>query len=118
LDGYHSRRTGYGPVTTVTNVLNGALQRFYRVELVTYQSLAQPLIRSLSVQSLSVASNKVNITWSAVAGHVYRLQYKANLTDANWLDVLPDVTATGVTMTTTNIVGTAPQRFYRIWLRQ
>jgi hypothetical protein len=101
-----------GAVTTVTNVLGGVPQRFYRVGLVTYQSLAQP-----TIQSLEITNSAVKITWSSVAGHVYRLQFKANVADANWLDVLPDVIAAEAITTKTDTVGTAPQRFYRIWLR-
>ncbi|MGO9477462.1 MAG: hypothetical protein ACLP7I_05925, partial [Limisphaerales bacterium] len=101
-----------GPLTTTTNFIGNAPGQFYRVELVTYQSLPQPVI-----QSLMITNNTIIIKWSAVAGHLYRLQSKNNLNDAVWTDVLPDVTATGATTTTTNIIGTATQRFFRIWLR-
>ena len=102
-----------GPVTSATNVLGGVPQRFYRVELVTYPSLAQPVI-----QSLVVTNNTVKITWSSVAGHIYRLQFKNNLNDTSWTDVLPEVTASGSTATTTDSSGVVARRFYRIWLRQ
>jgi hypothetical protein len=102
-----------GSVTSTTNVLGGAPRRFYRVELVAYQSLPQPMI-----QSLVITNNTVNITWSAVAGHIYRLQSKNNLNDASWTDVLPEVTAPGSTATTTDSSGVVARRFYRIWLRQ
>jgi len=101
-----------GPLTTTTNFIGNTPGQFYRVELVTYQSLAQPVI-----QSLVITNNTIIIKWSAVAGHLYRLQSKNNLNDAVWTDVLPDVTATGATTTTTNSIGTATQRFFRIWLR-
>jgi hypothetical protein len=102
-----------GSVTSTTNVLGGAPRRFYRVELVAYQSLPQPMI-----QSLVITNNTVNITWSAVAGHIYRLQSKNNLNDASWTDVLPEVTASGSTATTTDSSGVVARRFYRVWLRQ
>jgi hypothetical protein len=49
-----------------------------------------------------------------VGGQAYRLQYKTNLLDLNWTSVVPDVTATGLTTTLTNLVGNDPQRFYRV----
>jgi hypothetical protein len=102
--------TATGPTTTVTNALGNATQRFYRVALGT-AAIPQPIIISL-IQTNGVAT----ITWSAVAGRSYRLQYRASLTDASWTDLLPDVPATGPTASTPDPVGSLPQRFYRIKL--
>jgi hypothetical protein len=54
------------------------------------------------------------LTWSAVSGTTYWLQYKNLLTDPAWQDVLPPVVASGPTATATNALGGATQRFYRI----
>ncbi|MBE0544980.1 MAG: hypothetical protein IH623_26885 [Verrucomicrobia bacterium] len=56
------------------------------------------------------------ITWKAMAGLNYRLQYKGELADASWLDETPDVPATGPTASGTNVVGDATHRFYRVLL--
>jgi hypothetical protein len=69
--------------------------------------------RTLSV----VVSNDVaSITCEALTGQTYHLQYKDNLSDANWQDALPDVTATGPTVTLTHLLGSAPFRFFRVQL--
>jgi len=56
------------------------------------------------------------ITWSSFAGQLYRLQYKDGPGAANWQDTLPDILATGPITTTTNALGSATQRFYRVVL--
>jgi hypothetical protein len=48
---------------------------------------------------------------TSVAGHTYRLQYRDTLS-GSWTS-LPDRVATGPTLTVTNVVGGALQRYYR-----
>ena len=53
------------------------------------------------------------LTWNALAGKTYRVQYKDSLDDTNWMDFVPDVTASGPTASITDpLVST--QRFYRV----
>jgi hypothetical protein len=94
----------------VTNAVGNSPQRFYGVMLVE-TALSRPLI-----ESIVLSNSTATVTWSAVYGQKYRLQHKQNLTDANWIDVVPDVTATGPTATGTNYVGSSPQRFYRVFV--
>lgn len=99
--------------TSVTNSIGSAPQRFYRVQIVELPQLmipTQPVILSLQVTN----GNAV-ITWSSMPGNVYGLQYKTNLTDPAWTDVLPTITATAATITRTNFVGGSSQRFYRVY---
>jgi hypothetical protein len=93
---------------SVTNFVGSDPQRFYRVKVV---DTPQPVILSLQVTN----ENAV-ITWSAVATRNYRLQYKTNLTDVAWTEITPSITAASATATTTNAVGAASQRFFRIRL--
>jgi hypothetical protein len=72
---------------------------------------ARPLILSVTL-----GSGTAGVTWSATPGQDYRLQYKDNLEDTNWTDITPDVTSGGASVTATNLIGTAPQRFYRVML--
>lgn len=59
-----------------------------------------------------------SLTWNAVVGETYQLQYTTNLASANWLDLGDPVTATNGTMTASDLAGLNPQRFYRlIWVR-
>jgi len=66
------------------------------------------------VQPLRIANGAAQLAWNSVPGQSYRLQYKPTLAAANWTDLLPNITATGTTASTTDAVGSAPQRFYRI----
>jgi hypothetical protein len=68
------------------------------------------------LQPLQLANGVARLTWSAIAGQTYRVQYKPTLATTNWTDLVPDITATASTASTTDAVGPAPQRFYRVLL--
>jgi hypothetical protein len=95
--------------------LTGGADNNYEIVLVdgilTVTNTLQPFILSITANEGAAA-----ITWSSIAGRTYRVQYKNNLTDANWTDLSPDVTATGVTASKTDNVGTQPRRFYQVVL--
>jgi hypothetical protein len=99
-----------GPITSATNVLDGATQRFYQV------ILAPEPTPPLAIRSIHAANGCVVITWNSVSGQKYRLLYKNTLRDKTWLVALPDITASGPTTTVTNALGGATQRFYRVML--
>lgn len=63
----------------------------------------------------TLTSNGVTISWTAIPGQTYRLQYKANLNDSAWVDIPTDVVATNGTMTISD-PAIYPQRFYRLQL--
>jgi len=65
------------------------------------------------IQSLSRSGPAFKLTWSAVPGRSYWLQYTTNLTTGNWTDLPPAVLATGPTATATD-TNAASRRFYRI----
>jgi hypothetical protein len=57
--------------------------------------------------------NAFALTWSAVAGNTYQVQYKTNLTQAAWIN-LTTITASNWTGAASVQVGAEPQRFYRV----
>lgn len=59
------------------------------------------------------ASNSLVLTWSANAGLKYRVQFKANLSNATWTSVVPDVTATNTIASQTQTIS-GGQKFYRV----
>jgi hypothetical protein len=63
--------------------------------------------------SLSVSGAVATLEWNAVAGTTYKVQFKDDLSAASWT-LLREVTATGVTATTTDSIGPGKQRFYRV----
>ena len=68
------------------------------------------------LQPLQLANGVAQLTWSAVSGRTYRVQYKPALAATNWTDLLPDIAATSSTASTTDAARSAPQRFYRVLL--
>lgn len=63
-------------------------------------------------QGIARNGNEVTLSWSAISGRTYRLQYKDALNDPTWKD-LTTVIANGGVATRTEPIG-AGQRYYRI----
>lgn len=63
--------------------------------------------------SVSSSSEGVFVTWPAVAGKTYRVQYKDHLSDLEWKDVTSGVTVLG-SQGRAAFAGPAGQRFYRV----
>jgi hypothetical protein len=66
------------------------------------------------ITSFTITNGVAVVTWSSVAGHTYRLQYRGDFGPGSWSDVVPDVTAAGTSSTATNAVGIATRRFYQV----
>lgn len=66
------------------------------------------------IESLELTNGVATITWTAVSNGVYRLQFLNDLVTTNWLDVTPDVTASGPAANATNVTGNQPVRLYRV----
>lgn len=56
------------------------------------------------------------LTWLAVPGETYAVQYTTNLSQNHWSVLYPGITATNATMTITNAVSGRGQVFYRVVL--
>ena len=67
-----------------------------------------------TLDSISNSNFTSILTWSSISGTTYQVQFKTNLNDAAWLDLLPTVTATGVTASATDSSATNAARFYRV----
>jgi hypothetical protein len=65
------------------------------------------------IQSVVVSNEIVTITWSAICGQVYRVQYNGNLNEPIWTNLSPDVTAEGSSAEKEDIL-TPFERFYRV----
>lgn len=65
------------------------------------------------IEGITLLDANATLTWSAISRTKYRVQFKDDLGDANWTDVVPDVTASGPTVSITDTPGVL-QRFYRI----
>jgi len=59
----------------------------------------------------------IHLTWSAVPGQNYQLQYKTSLSQTTWSNSGPAITATNSTAAASESIGPDRQRFYRaVWL--
>ena len=102
--------------------VNGALaDSFTGGGIYTYAGLAngqtlvfQPQTLGPMYLSATVANGQIILEWNAVAGLKYRLQFKQNLNDLIWSNVVPDVVASGSSASQTNALSSSAQRFYRV----
>ncbi len=69
-----------------------------------------------AIASLAMVGDQIVITWEATPGRSYRLQYKTELAETNWIDVLGVIHAETTTATATNALEVAEDRFYRVRL--
>ena len=56
----------------------------------------------------------VALSFQAIAGKTYRVEYKNALDDPDWTALPSDATATSSALTITDNIGANPQRFYRV----
>jgi autotransporter-associated beta strand protein len=68
-----------------------------------------------SIQSVSADATSTTISWNAANGANYQVQYKTNLSEANWLP-LTNITGAGTVISITDEHGGDPLRFYRLAL--
>jgi hypothetical protein len=90
-------------------VTDNGLPNLSDAKTFTVNVLARPVL-----ETIAISNNSATLTWSAIPGTTYRLQFKTNLTDTIWGDLIPDVTATGATASTSDPFGTNDMRFYRV----
>jgi subtilase family serine protease len=81
-------------------------------------NLINALAPPLAFQMVTQTNNAILFAWNTVTGLVYQVQYNTNLLQTNWLNLDSPITATNTTTTASNMIGTDPQRFYRVWLTQ
>jgi len=58
------------------------------------------------------------LTWLALAGRSYQLQFTTNLTQTNWSNVGGTIVATNTTASAPDAIGVDRQRLYRLLLLQ
>ena len=73
-----------------------------------------PLIQ---MEVVSLTDTSVTLSWNTVAGRLYRVQYKSELSEPSWTGLAGDISAdsTAATKVDSSISG-ARQRYYRIVL--
>lgn len=66
--------------------------------------------------SITLSNGVVHLSWSAVAGERYLVQWRNNLDDTQWDDLLPEVLANGSEASQTDSATPETQKFYRVIL--
>lgn len=67
-------------------------------------------------QAISQSGTTITLRWSAMAGQKYQLQYNSDLSSTNWINLGSVITPTNGTVTLSDVIGSDPQRFYRVVL--
>ncbi|MEP6663039.1 MAG: PQQ-dependent sugar dehydrogenase [Verrucomicrobiota bacterium] len=68
------------------------------------------------IRQITTSNNIATVTWGSIPGQKYRLEYKGNIDELSWSNVVPDVMASGTNASSTDIFGSSAQRFYRVRL--
>jgi hypothetical protein len=69
-----------------------------------------------SIQALAPGNGTFQLSWTALAGAAYQVQYLTNVLQTNWLNLGGVITATNNPMTFSASVTARSQRFYRVML--
>jgi hypothetical protein len=68
------------------------------------------------LRAMTQTDGAITLAWGATPGQTYQVQYKTNLTQPDWTNLLI-VTATNSTATVSDALDSSAQRFYRtVWL--
>jgi hypothetical protein len=74
------------------------------------------VVGPIQITSITRSSGICTLTWTAVAGRSYQVQFKDNLDAMNWTNLGDPILALGTTASATDNVSGARQRFYRVIL--
>jgi predicted alpha-1,6-mannanase (GH76 family) len=80
-----------------------------------YLNLDNMTVTDLRITDFAVSSSgTVQLTWSAVSGLTYRVQYASVLSGGFWSNLGSSITATGSTAIATDSIGNSSARYYRV----
>ncbi len=66
------------------------------------------------ITSLSVADRVAYLTWQTSPATIYRVQYKTDLNETNWITLGSDMIASGNTLSVSNNINALARQFYRV----
>ncbi len=103
---------GAYPITVGPGTLSATNYGFSFIDGTLNVIVVRPTILSIA----GSATTNVIIRWSTVSNVTYRVQYNFDLTNTNWSDLPPDVTATNLTASVVDSPAGAVRRFYRVMI--
>ena len=83
------------------------------IDNLTFSATSVPTLNQTSLTAQASGTNVI-LSWPGLPGQTYQVQYKTNLTDALWLPLTTLLPGTGASLSLTNTLGAASQRFYRL----
>ena len=104
-----SESQGPGTYTVVVRVTDNGSP-----VLADTRSFAVAVVERPLITGITVHDDVVSVSWGAVPGQAYRLQFASDLRSGIWEAAVPDIVATGETATHTNSIGTNLMQFYRV----
>ena len=108
----------YWPTTancaSTTNTITVRVTQASSPNLSDTKSFTVVVVPAPALQPLTFSNGAAQLTWNAVAGQRYRVQYKSSLTAANWTDLAPNVTASGASVSVADAPRSGSQGYYRI----
>jgi hypothetical protein len=70
-------------------------------------------IPAVAFKTAAQTAGTFDLTWATATGLVYQVQYKTNLLQTNWFNLIKPTTATSTNLSASD-TGSSPQRFYRL----
>jgi hypothetical protein len=108
------RKTGHGFLSLNTSALAERTQRKRPHDRHCKKS-PQSTAGGLQFQTITSVGTTVLLTWTAVAGRTYQLQFNTNLTQSSWITVT-NIIATNSVASACDTIGSDVDRFYRVVL--
>jgi len=66
------------------------------------------------IGEILASEDSIVLTWNAIPGKAYRLQFKSHMTESGWTDLPGDVLASDSTAMKTDVINATAQRYYRV----
>ncbi|MBI5385163.1 MAG: lamin tail domain-containing protein [Verrucomicrobia bacterium] len=103
-------------LANTTNIVTVAVTDDGAPPLSDEQSFSVIVVTRPAVLWVVATNGTTALSWSAVPGAIYRVQFTEQMNPPDWRDLDGEVTAESDTAQKTDFVGSVPQRFYRILL--
>jgi hypothetical protein len=85
-------------------------------DVFTLDNVSVIAVPTPTIQSLTLVGGSYQLSWTALAGALYQVQYSTDLAQANWINLGGAITATSNPMTAPVTIDPGPPQFYRVVL--
>ena len=82
----------------------------------TLDNVSVTAVPAPTLQALALVGGSYQLSWTALPGVLYQMQYSTDLAQVNWIDLGSAVTATSNPMSAPVTIDPVAQRFYRVVL--